>query len=62
MIEKIECEILHCDGCNRIYENFWGGQMFIDVERRAIKCSGWVKDGDKHYCRPCAKIKGLVND
>lgn len=60
MIEKIECEIIHCDGCGKIYENCWGWRMFVDVEHIAIKCAGWIKDENKHYCGRCVIEKGLV--
>ena len=62
MIEKIECEIMRCDGCDETYEDYFGEFMFLNVEHKAVKGAGWVKDGDKHYCRSCAKERRLIDD
>lgn len=58
MIKKIEFEIIHCDGCGKMYES-GGCLMFIDVENRVTRCEGWIKDGNKHYCKSCAEIRGM---
>lgn len=61
MIEKIECERLVCDGCGDVYSNAVSARsVFINVERLAVKLGTWVKEGNKHYCKSCAKIRGII--
>lgn len=60
MIEKMECGIMHCDGCGETYTNGLGKWWFLDAERQAVKYGGWIKKDGRHYCRECAKEKGLI--
>lgn len=58
MIEKGERMV--CDGCDKVFIDALGRAFFSDVERLAVKFGTWVKDGDRHYCRDCAKERRLI--
>jgi hypothetical protein len=57
MITKVECSVLECNNCKKVFENNSGHSVFADEESAKEDANeiGWYMDRgeNKHYCDEC---------